>query len=251
MSVDPENAGASSGDAQSWNGYAYARNSPMVYIDPTGLAYNFYRDGQWYQVQDATQFEQYGYTVYGGNTDGSILYIRDGKGNQFTATFENVPVNNDVQINDQSGMSSLMRGVGSELERSKEGSLKLIGAFAAVTYGSGAIIGGIASVAGGATLTQLGIRYGTEAWRVIRATRPLAKMGHAAKHYKDFLKYANLTREEVALILEYVRRTGTQTGTGANGEKIIEKVVQIGSSQVNVRVLETISRNIKTGYPFP
>ena len=36
-SVDPENAGADPADPQSWNGYAYARNNPLLYIDPLGL----------------------------------------------------------------------------------------------------------------------------------------------------------------------------------------------------------------------
>lgn len=38
-SVDPENAGAEPDDPQSWNGYAYARNSPLVYGDPSGTTY--------------------------------------------------------------------------------------------------------------------------------------------------------------------------------------------------------------------
>jgi RHS repeat-associated protein len=35
-SSDPENADASLDDPQSWNAYAYARNNPLKYIDPTG-----------------------------------------------------------------------------------------------------------------------------------------------------------------------------------------------------------------------
>ena len=35
-SVDPENAGADPGDPQSWNGYAYASNNPLLYVDPDG-----------------------------------------------------------------------------------------------------------------------------------------------------------------------------------------------------------------------
>jgi len=37
MSPDPENAGASEGDPQSWNGYAYVINDPLNSIDPSGL----------------------------------------------------------------------------------------------------------------------------------------------------------------------------------------------------------------------
>lgn len=38
-SVDPENAGADPEDPQSWNGYAYARNNPLLYTDRDGLDY--------------------------------------------------------------------------------------------------------------------------------------------------------------------------------------------------------------------
>jgi RHS repeat-associated protein len=38
-SVDPENYGAEPEDPQSWNGYAYARNNPVLYTDPDGRKY--------------------------------------------------------------------------------------------------------------------------------------------------------------------------------------------------------------------
>ncbi len=39
LSSDPENAGVILGDPQSWNGYTYARNNPLLYTDPDGLDY--------------------------------------------------------------------------------------------------------------------------------------------------------------------------------------------------------------------
>jgi RHS repeat-associated protein len=35
--VDPENAGAMLTDPQSWNGYSYASNNPLRFVDPSGL----------------------------------------------------------------------------------------------------------------------------------------------------------------------------------------------------------------------
>jgi hypothetical protein len=146
-------------------------------------------------------------------------------------------------------MNLFGREVVQELSRRRGASLTAVGAFAG---GASISIVPIAGTAlSGTGSTTLAIKYGTEAWRAIRAIRPLGKMGHAARHYKDFLKYANLTKEEVAKILEYVRQTGTQTGTGSSGERILEKIVEIGSHQVTVKVLESTGGVIKTGYPVP
>ena len=38
-SPDPENANGTVSDPQSWNGYAYARNNPLVFTDPDGETY--------------------------------------------------------------------------------------------------------------------------------------------------------------------------------------------------------------------
>ncbi len=38
MSPDPGNAGASLTDPQTWNAYAYVRNSPLHMVDPSGMS---------------------------------------------------------------------------------------------------------------------------------------------------------------------------------------------------------------------
>jgi RHS repeat-associated protein len=66
MSVDPDNTSGRDhlGDPQSWNGYAYARNNPLLYVDPDGENYTvcqYDSDGNKTNCADLTQeqFDQY------------------------------------------------------------------------------------------------------------------------------------------------------------------------------------------------
>ena len=70
MSVDPGNASSSSVDPQSWNGYVYARNNPLLYTDPDGENYNVcdaqgqncrsFDDQTWASFRDANGIQQAG-----------------------------------------------------------------------------------------------------------------------------------------------------------------------------------------------
>jgi RHS repeat-associated protein len=74
-SVDPENDGANARDPQSWNGYAYARNSPLVYSDPDGRTYTVcdpngkncveYKDSEFDKLRKGGPAD--GYTFKNGN----------------------------------------------------------------------------------------------------------------------------------------------------------------------------------------
>jgi RHS repeat-associated protein len=59
-SPDPENAGASASDPQSWNAYSYVRNNPLGLVDPFGENYTVC-DNQGQNCADLTdkQFRQY------------------------------------------------------------------------------------------------------------------------------------------------------------------------------------------------
>ena len=78
-SVDPENGGSNPYDPQSWNGYAYARNNPLLYTDPTGTNYTVC-DAQGKNCRDLSdkQYDQYLQSLQGTNTyvtpGGAIMY---------------------------------------------------------------------------------------------------------------------------------------------------------------------------------
>jgi RHS repeat-associated protein len=234
-SVDPKNAGADENDPQTWHGYAYALNNPLLYGDPDGLSVKVCdTQGQCAVISDDEANDgllnkdwqrKNGHTVKGGKVyqNGEVI-----------GTYEILDI-------DGAPFSRALPEVG-RYPIGKATAIGLIGSAAV-----GAIIG--AAVAAPAAATYVVVRIGKEAWRYVNPLRPLKKMGHAAKHLKDFQKYdPHLTEEAVAKILTYVKQTGTQVGTGGQGEKLIEKAVEIGGKMVNVRVVVSSSGNIKSGY---
>lgn len=88
-SVDPQNAGAIPIDPQSWNGYAYGRNNPLKYTDPTGTNYTVCdADGKNCRDLSDKQYDQYlasikktnisvsaGGNINYQNTDGSVTKL--------------------------------------------------------------------------------------------------------------------------------------------------------------------------------
>jgi RHS repeat-associated protein len=89
-------------------------------------------------------------------------------------------------------------------------------------------------------------------WKKTSPSRPLEKMGHAQKHADEFRQIdSSLSNNDIARILEYVRRTGRVVpGAGQHGGQLLEKAVTIRGKNVVVRVFETVSKTIKTGYPL-
>jgi RHS repeat-associated protein len=112
-SVDPENAGANPSDPQSWNGYAYARNNPLLYVDPDGLDVEVFWNGsdrgKWYGDAEFERFkkdlQRQGFIVKNGNIYAPVM---DDDGNVVGQRRIGTYV---------SDMNPLGEGVGAELSR--------------------------------------------------------------------------------------------------------------------------------------
>jgi RHS repeat-associated protein len=132
------------GDPQSWNLYQYARNNPLLYVDITGEDYVLYeykynaekeawvRTENTYQVTDIANLPK-GYTVYGGNQDGSSLFVQGPNGNRFTAQY--APGDpGGVSVQAQYNISPLADGVFTELSGRASGMNLVIAGFPYITY---------------------------------------------------------------------------------------------------------------------
>ncbi|HEY8387204.1 MAG TPA: RHS repeat-associated core domain-containing protein, partial [Parasegetibacter sp.] len=102
-SVDPENAGASEEDPQSWNGYGYGRSNPVLYSDPDGLEYKICnKEGQcWYHPDSNFKKGQKQFPGLYQETDRDGHYdsgnILDSDGN-VVGTYERISIDPEYQL---------------------------------------------------------------------------------------------------------------------------------------------------------
>lgn len=239
-SVDPANAGASPGDAQSWNGYAIARNNPMVYVDPTGLAYDFFMNGNWYRVNEAKDFEKYGFKVYGTSENGNELYIEDGEGNRYTATFTDTPVDRSFEVYGGGGMTPIARGVAREMASRKNASITGLSIIGAVNLAPAIVAS--ATLSGGA-ITSLGaIRLGSLGKLLFAFEQEIATSGATTMVARIFALEKALQKVGLGSIKVDQLLDG---GYGIHGKKEIVKIAVDGTVTVVSKVTGEILKVIK------
>jgi len=83
LSPDPNNAGGfeHQDDPQSWNGYSYARNNPLIYRDPNGESYTICDTTNHYQSITDVGFGDYLQRNPNVELINNQIYIKDDNGN--------------------------------------------------------------------------------------------------------------------------------------------------------------------------
>lgn len=154
FSIDPGNADADQEVPQSWNAYAYARNNPLKYGDPSGERVEvcsvggertcvYYSEAQWIKFLDANK-KSGDFTIKGNK-----IFFGDEIAAEITSsTFLD---DRPKEFISSTAENSVKKG-------------KVVGALGAGAVVTGACIGtGVCAVIGSALLTRVGSRIGAQA----------------------------------------------------------------------------------------
>jgi RHS repeat-associated protein len=142
-SADEPLAGQQEDDPQSWNLFAYARNNPLIYVDPAGRDYQLV-DPQGNPlggpVKDASDLTKLGYKYLHSDKTGNILYFEGG----YTAEYVEGKTWQSVEIYRFSDLSSGANRFITEMGRYAPASQKMIDIAADITLTPISIISGTA-----------------------------------------------------------------------------------------------------------
>jgi RHS repeat-associated protein len=132
-------------DPQSWNKYAYARNNPLLYTDPTGMKYTICdTSGNCYDDYSDADFDK----NLGRTAKNDVLYDKDGN---------NIGTYQRTSFDDLSPFGNMFFN---QMSARRQASNQFIGAFAAASVAvgtGGGIIANATGLTAGSGLTSLEI----------------------------------------------------------------------------------------------
>jgi len=230
--VDPENAGTDLSNPQSWNGYSYAQNNPLLYVDPDGLDVEVFWNGssKWYSDSEFEKLKhelrKQGFGVKNGKIYAPV-FDDDGNmvGRRTIGTYE-------------SDMNSLGQGVSAELARRND-SFQRFGevgmvymSFFTLPASEGTLLTGWLGRALETAPTQA----------------PRALLGTARMNLLSAVKNDRLRK-----FVEYLYREGATVGNGSTADAIrFERATgqllsKIGHSPKGREAIVGLERLIRTG----
>lgn len=242
------------GDPQSWNMYAYARNNPLLYTDPTGMSYEVcdtqgnctkkdLSDAEFNKFKkDSTSDYFANGKIYHRNDDGSVTQ---------TGTYRRTGDDLD------DGAVSILTG----LEQRAGASNQFIGAFAGASIVAGTGVGLALQASGGAGLTTLSnITPNNLVYQSINALGDVQYVGitnsfarRQAQHAARFViqrvpGLQNLTRAEAPAVEQVLIE---KFGLAKNGGTLLNQINSIASTNPiyanSLKVGAQILKNV--GYP--
>lgn len=188
-------------DPQSWNKYAYSRNNPLLYTDPTGMRYTICDANR--HCSDDYSDADFDKNLSGTSKNGTIF---DNVGNKI-GTYER------TSFDDLSPMGNMFFNQMSARRATSNGA---IAAFGVASLAGGGIVAGGMAIAGGTGLTTLTIPAGTLA--------PLASNPTLQKIVNKLFQVTDQLPGGTAGAVRYERLTGDLLSPAGHFQKAAEMI---------------------------